>query len=93
MLVVAVVAPACRLFDTPDFSGEVMDTSGPDEVLVRFDEEHKDLGDDARVWLGDIDGQKPEQGDHVSVWISGGVDTSDPPGVSATRLRIETASD
>jgi hypothetical protein len=45
------------------------------------------------VWAGDIDGRKPVQGDHVSVWISGGVDTSDPPGVSATRLRIEPASD
>ena len=88
MPTVAVVASACGLFDGPDFSGEVMQTSGPDEVLVRFDEEHEDLGDDARVWLGGIDGQKPEQGDHVSVWISGGVDTSDPPGVEATRIRI-----
>lgn len=80
------------MFDSPDFKGEVVDSVG-EQVLVRFDEEHGDLGDDAYVWLGDIDGERPQEGDRVAVWISGGVDDSDPPGVSATRLRIEPASD
>ena len=91
-LLVLAALPACSRFDPPDFAGEVIDFGRPDEVLVRLDEEHPDVGDDAYVWLGALSRETRAEvgvGDHVQVWITGGIDESNPPGDEATRLEVD----
>ncbi len=90
-VVVALVGGCDDAMRGPDIAGRVAritEDAGP-ELLVVLDEEHPDFGDDARVSLGMIE-QPPAVavGDHVRVWLAPVMQTSDPPGVSATRIDV-----
>lgn len=84
------LATGCNGFGGPDIAGRVAEVRG-EEVLVVLDNEHPDIGDDARVSLRTI-GEPPEidVGDRVRIWLEPGREDSDPPGVSATRVEVTT---
>jgi hypothetical protein len=95
-LVILAALPSCGVFDAPDFAGDVIEAAGPEQVLVRFDEDHPDLGLEAYVSLQSLSEDVKAQvdvGDHVQVWITGDTNDSAPPGVFATRLEVDEASD
>lgn len=80
----------CALLDRPDIAGTVLETR-PDEVLLQLDDEHSDIGDDAWVSLRLVPAEDKDAvavGDGLSAWLEPGIEDSDPPGVSATRIRV-----
>lgn len=90
VLAVSVLPSACGVFDRADIVGRIVEITG-DEVLVELDVEHPDIGNDARVSLRLVEQHEKRLlsvGDRISIWIEPGVEDSDPPGVSATRITI-----
>ena len=90
-LAAALLLSGCATFDRADITGEVVEVSA-DHFLVELDPAHPDYGDDARVLVGGIapeDRPEVSVGDHISAWLTGQTEDSDPPGVEATRIRLE----
>ena len=91
VLAAALLVTGFATFDRPDITGEVVDVSA-DQFLVELDPAHPEYGDDARVLVGGIasdDRPDVSVGDHISAWLTGQTEDSDPPGVEATRVRLE----
>ena len=89
-LAAALLVSGCAAFDRPDITGEVVEVSA-DQFLVELDPAHPEYGDDARVLVGGIardDRPEVSVGDHISAWLTGQTEDSDPPGVEATRIRL-----